>query len=66
MSKEHKAILFLMLLAMAPTVGCASTGGPFEIVKSFPVSEPTWGAKWNDLYIVAAQRSMLVFRKTGP
>lgn len=40
--------------------------GPFEIIKSFPVSEPTWGAKWNDLYLVAAQRSVLVFEKTGP
>ncbi len=43
----------------------ASAPGPFEIVKSFPVSEPTWGGKWNDLYLVAAQRSILVYRITG-
>ncbi|MBM4091758.1 MAG: hypothetical protein FJ276_20375, partial [Planctomycetes bacterium] len=40
--------------------------GPFQIVRSFPVSEATWAAKVGELYLVAAQRSVLVYRKTGP
>jgi hypothetical protein len=40
--------------------------GPFRIVRSFPVSEATWAAKVGDLYLVAAERSVLVYRKTGP
>jgi hypothetical protein len=43
----------------------AQSDGPFRIVKSFPVSEPTWGAKVGDLYLVGAERAVLVYRRTG-
>lgn len=39
---------------------------PFKIVRSLPLSEPTFGAKVGELYVVAAERSLQVYRKTGP
>ncbi len=39
---------------------------PFHALSSFPVSEATWAEKAADLYLVAAQRCVLVFRKVGP
>jgi len=39
--------------------------GPFRLVRSYPVSEATWAGTAGDLYLVAAQRALLVYRKTG-
>jgi hypothetical protein len=68
---ERAVVTFVSISLLSGAV-CASgqcpsaQQEPFEIVNSFPVSEPTWGAKWKDLYLVAAQRSVLVFERTGP
>ena len=51
-----------LLLAADPL----ATNSQFQIVRSFPVSEATWAEKVDDLYLVAAQRPVLVYRKTGP
>ncbi|MFC1734709.1 hypothetical protein ACFL1X_01235 [Candidatus Hydrogenedentota bacterium] len=68
----RNAICIAILLTVA-VVGPEAKGDtprfpalkPFNIVKSLPMSEPQWGAKWGDHYLVAAQRSVLVFEKTG-
>jgi hypothetical protein len=59
---------FLSLLCVSSALAAdpPPTNSPFQIVKSFPVSESTWAEKVGDLYLVAAQRSVLVYRKTGP
>jgi hypothetical protein len=48
-----------------PTADLLATKNHFQIVRSFPVSEATWAEKVGDLYLVAAQRSVLVYRRTG-
>jgi hypothetical protein len=48
----------------APATPAAA--GPFAVVRSFPVSEATWAEAVGDLFLVAAQRAVLVYRKTGP
>ncbi len=58
----------LSLLCASPLLAAdpPATNSLFQIVRSFPVSEATWAEKVGDLYLVAAQRSVLVYRKTGP
>jgi hypothetical protein len=58
--------LFLLCARAALAADPPATNSHFQIVESFPVSESTWAEKVGDLYLVAAQRSVLVYRKTGP
>lgn len=67
------AVLFLLLniawvgASAQPTLPemIPNAQSPFKIVRSLPLSEPTYGARYGDLYIVAAERSLQVYRKTG-
>jgi hypothetical protein len=58
----------LSLLCASPLLAAdpPATNSHFQIIRSFPVSEATWAEKVGDLYLVAAVRSVLVYRKTGP
>jgi len=61
------AAVFALVAVHAPlSADALQAGGPFRIVRSFPVSEAAWAMKVGDLYLVAAERSVLVYRKTGP
>jgi hypothetical protein len=60
------ALLFAFWFLANAGQSAMASAEPFKIVRSLPISEPTWGAKCGDLYLVAAERSMLVYRKTGP
>jgi hypothetical protein len=51
----------VVISVAAPAIAADS----FNIVKSFPISEPSWGAKVGNLYVVAAYRALLVYEKTG-
>jgi hypothetical protein len=62
-------LIYSLLLLVARLLWAAEplpTNSHFKIVKSFPVSEASWAEKSGDLYLVAAARSVLVYRKTGP
>jgi len=58
-----KQIIFTALFTIH--IAEAQNDGPFRIVKSFPISEPTWGAKSGDNYLVGAERAILVYRRSG-
>ncbi len=60
------ATLAALVLGLVPPASGQGAGEPFEIVRSFPVSEATWAEKVGDLFLIAAERSVLVYRKTGP
>ncbi|MFC1735182.1 hypothetical protein ACFL1X_03630 [Candidatus Hydrogenedentota bacterium] len=64
---NRKFLIPVLSLALIVSIEAQAlaTEGPFEIVASLPISEPTWGARWNDLYLVAAETSIQVIRKTG-
>ena len=52
--------LFLLCVSSALAADLPATNSHFQITRSFPVSEATWAEKVGDLYLVAAQRSVLV------
>lgn len=58
--------LSLLCAGFALAADPPATNSHFQITQSFPVNEATWAEKVGALYLIAAQRSVLVYRKTGP